>query len=30
MNTVNKYIKNKTTQVKKSLLSSKVIILTGG
>ena len=30
MNTVNKYIKNKTAQVKKSLLSSKVIILTGG
>lgn len=30
MNTVNKYIKNKTTQVKKAIYSSKVIILTGG
>ncbi|EIF0095855.1 hypothetical protein LEW15_002826 [Salmonella enterica] len=30
MNTVNKYLKNKTTQVKKSLLSSKVVLLSGG
>ncbi|HHS9855062.1 TPA: hypothetical protein ACTW3A_004947 [Klebsiella quasipneumoniae subsp. quasipneumoniae] len=30
MNTVNKYLKNKTAQVKKSLLSSKVVLLSGG